>query len=524
ELCLECSKDPLLLTELTRWAFAAVNRAETWLCHPTVLRLYAQQFDLNVPVSGKIFPILPGFQAISGLGCAVQMKNHLGLKDVLESVWPKAWKWIDAVSRGYVFIAKSLPPRDQSEAISVALCIQHIILFLITDSPSPSVLSTEGLFRLVLEMYLSPLLEDGSPLLVESRINPSVALRILCSTPSTKFEECGQVLGWNRTKAAVALCEPIKRATGPRYKWIKCLPYLCAVHDELQSRNPYYYAWLSPKIVIPTICDALQTSITSKAATQRVRTVQTLLGILMKYSFFHRAGPEWVIYALRGGLVQSLLQAEAIETNSKTLSDCIRCLLDYLSYYRFYPAVLRYLIRQVPHAASTQPLSTTRASWTLLVNRITHLQRLKEEFNRSSASAYVPHVLTNQGPGRKNVALGVKSPSTAQRNASGSTGLIIETLVSLSDLLRACLDKILQVRRSSKISPPAMVYFDFVESLKISIRPFDANISRDIGERIPLLTPCLNLPTGSHISRQFVIPTDVSGELFGWYKGTDTQR
>ncbi|KAG6825600.1 hypothetical protein H0H93_000489, partial [Arthromyces matolae] len=103
DLYLKASKNPIYLTRLSKLSFHALRTSQPWLCHPLILNLFAKQFDLDVPVPGTpIDPEGPAFNALGGFGCAVQMANPTGVKALLESVWPKAWKWIDTIYRGFV--------------------------------------------------------------------------------------------------------------------------------------------------------------------------------------------------------------------------------------------------------------------------------------------------------------------------------------------------------------------------------------------------------------------------------------
>ncbi|KAG6807787.1 hypothetical protein H0H93_001069, partial [Arthromyces matolae] len=132
-LYIKASKNPIHLSRLVKWGFIATAKSltsggsERWLCHPSILQLFAKQLDLDVPPSeSQIGPTCPALQGLAGLGCAIQIANPTGAREVLESVWPKAWKWIVAVYRGFVLNVSVSKDDEVSE--TVGMCIEAIIL------------------------------------------------------------------------------------------------------------------------------------------------------------------------------------------------------------------------------------------------------------------------------------------------------------------------------------------------------------------------------------------------------------
>ncbi|KAG6917321.1 hypothetical protein DXG01_002979 [Tephrocybe rancida] len=235
---------------------------------------------------------------------------------VLIAAWPRLWKWMEFLYQSAELVESTL---GSVSANTLTLAIGGVFVHIIHHPPTTStVAATAGTLRLAVNMFIQlGVRPPTDPVEITTRQrNAAVSLMDVLVSPESDFGELVAALGPNKRHAARALFRPIAVATRVGGPWARYTSLLIAVHFNIVSRNPAYYASLPTKIIIRNICGALAYFVTTYLPPSTVSGYNAnhdcttyLVSLLARYATDAAIGHAWLIYAIRHNAVGLLLKS-----------------------------------------------------------------------------------------------------------------------------------------------------------------------------------------------------------------------
>ncbi|KAG6907577.1 hypothetical protein DXG01_008373 [Tephrocybe rancida] len=541
---------------LKKLALLPVGEQELIL-HPSILQLFLEQFNCFPPAAiscehskGTVY------FAIVGLGFVIQLERSRDIKQQLESVWPNMWPWMDFLYRHLIL--------DGHHEFDITLQrllveIEAILAFLLDDTPSHMVVTTPGVLSLVVKMYLwQGDSQNYNRKEIAQLVPPSAAFISLLRSPLTDFNEVIEVVGYNRRSAAGILCNAFQVGAvygGEEKMWTTPFSDLLKVHLALATRSLYFYRWLSPEIVMTIASNSLDHFTSLSHTREQARyantheSIEALLAFFVHYATHVATGHSWVIFALRSKLIPSLIRAIIYFEQVPAITADAETLIELLQTYTLHPPVLDRLQNETKESlVDAQAVTHTgfRVRWFRLTDVIEHIKTIRTNFNASGC--YLPlcefdKCAVQKGSWRGKRCSGCKiaiycSPECQRRdwglhrNACRDNRpsrdtlesprslaffqfVVEQDMTSAQEAIAALRDKYLSAYPTQS---PLSLVMDY--SLNIPQSPIiqaadGSDLDSFPSSRVPLLLPYIRIRDGRQL-RDFIVQTDVSGDLFGW--------